>query len=793
MPQGSQLPRGARIAPIALAVTLAVGAMFAPATVRAQEATTNISIAAQPLGQALNELARQANLQLIFPPQLVAGKTAPSVSGTLTAREALERLLAHSGLVASVEGTAVIIKTAAPASRSAEATLSAIHVGASADSASAASGYRARQSAVAGFTEQAIIDTPFSVKVLPTELLTNQKVESISSIDRLDASVTAAGSNPGWYSSPAIRGFDLDNWSNFRHNGQFLVNQQATGLENKERVEILKGLSALQAGFAAPGGLINYVTKRPTSDALTDLHLSTTHYGNAKIHADLSRRSDDGRFGLRMNAAVEDERSHVRKVDGDRSFVALAADWQLTRDTLLQVDVEYEKRNQTAQPALRQDVNGDLPSDVDPRRFLGQSWARYPTEFTLVSGKLEHFLNEQWSVALDANWMKLERDQDTIYLLGIQPNGDADAYLYHSPEQTREPASGRLTVKGRFDTGPVAHELAFGASTYRHEARWVGNDYWDVLGTTNIHAPVRFANPSPVLADPGLARRDEETGLFVNDVLSFGEAWKLHLGGRYAVRDQKGFDTETGAETSHYRKSVFTPSAALVFKPRPNISTYVSYVEGLEQGGTAPLGTTNQSEEMPPLTSEQWEIGVKADISPALAVEAAVFRIDRPSEYVNAANTYVQDGLQRHQGLELALTGKLTQEWTLFASALFLNAEFRKTDDPSTEGNRPAGTPEQRMALTAEYSPLALPGWTFGGNWTHTGSRPVNDANRGESAPAYDIFGLGARFETKAAGTPMTIRVNVDNLFDTFYWADARRTLTPGAPRTVSASVSLRF
>lgn len=281
--------------------------------------------------------------------------------------------------------------------------------------------------------------------------------------------------------------------------------------------------------------------------------------------------------------------------------------------------------------------------------------------------------------------------------------------------------------------------------------------------------------------------------MFFNDVLSFGDAWKLHLGGRYALRDQKGFDTDTGAETSHYRKSVFTPSAALVFKPMPNVSTYLSYVEGLEQGGTAPLGTTNQSEEMQPLTSEQWEIGVKADISDALAVEAALFRIDRPSEYVDASNTYVQDGLQRHQGLELALTGKLTRELTVFASALLLDAEFKKTEDPTTEGNRPAGTPRTRTAVTAEYSPQALAGWTFAANWTHTGSRPVNDGNTGESAPAYNLFGLGARYETKAAGTPVTVRVNVDNLFDTFYWADARRTLTPGAPRTISASVSLRF
>eukprot|EP01034_Spumella_vulgaris_P036074 gene36073-44489_t len=217
----------------------------------------------------------------------------------------------------------------------AETALPTVVVTANGGGGTAEDGYRARQSGIAGFSDQDLLDTPLSVKVLPAQLLANLKIDTIAGIDRLDASVGSSAANPGWFSSPTIRGFTLDNSSNFRYNGMTMINQQATALENKERVEILKGPSALQAGFSAPGGIIHYVTKRPGLADTTQLHLSASQYGNYKAHADVSRRSADGRYGLRLNAAVEDERSYVHGVDGKRSFLSLAADVRIAPGTQL--------------------------------------------------------------------------------------------------------------------------------------------------------------------------------------------------------------------------------------------------------------------------------------------------------------------------------------------------------------------------------------------------------------------------------------------------------------------------
>lgn len=782
----------------ALALAAALALTQAPAA-RAQPADPAgmvYELPAQPLDAALSQLARRAGLQLLANNELVKGRQAPTLPATRGLQAALDALLRGSGLRGRVEGNTLLVERAPVAASMSETVLPAVKVRASGTqepSSDASSGYRTKQSGLAGFGEQALIDTPFSVRVLPAELLANQKVDTIAGLDRLDASVTDSAANAGWYGSPHIRGFALDNASNFRFNGQMMINQQATGLENKERVEILKGLSAMQAGFAAPGGLINYVTKRPVTGALSDLHLSVSQFGNTKLHGDLSRRSNDGRFGLRVNMAAEQERSYVREVDGKRRFIAIAADWRVTPDTLLEIDLEHERRNQTSQPTLSATTIGRLPEHFDPRTFLGQRWATYPTQFTLLSGKLEHFLSEKWSVVAEANWMKLMRDQKTFYLDAISPSGAADVYHYYDPDQTREPVNARLMAKGRFETGAIGHELAAGITAHRFEAHWT-NGFWGQIGTTNIYDPVSIMNPLPSVGKAGLARRDKESSLFVNDVMSLGEAWMLHLGGRHAMREQRGYDIESGIEDYRYKKNVFSPSAALVFKPLAHVSTYVSYIEGLEQGGTAPLGTTNQDEQLNPLTSKQWEAGVKADLLDGLSAELAMFRIDKPAEYTDSANTYVQNGLQRHRGIELSMTGKLGREWAVFGSTLLLDAALKQTGDASTQGKRPTGVPKHRLALTAEYSPRLLTGWTLAGNWTRTGDRPLNAANAGAFAPAFDVFGLAARYETRFGTTPATLRLNVDNLFDRFYWAGtAYGSLTAGAPRTVSGSLRLKF
>ncbi|MCB5184865.1 TonB-dependent receptor [Methylobacillus gramineus] len=769
---------------------------LAPSLVTAAETSpVSINITAQPLASAITNLSRQTGIQIFSDGKLLADKTAPAINGHMSVQQALDKLLTGTGLNALNNGKGYIIKKeeAVPQSSLPEVSVSSssIQLG---NEGLATQGYHTQHASVAGFNHQALIDTPYSVKVIPQALIQNHFIENLGNLERYDASVANSGYNPGWYSAPEIRGLSLHNTSNYRYNGLMLVNQQVTGLENKERVEILKGLSALQAGFGSPGGLINYVTKRPTPASVNLVNFSINQYGNTKVHSDLSRRNESGTFGIRLNAAVERQKSYIRAPGSDRHFVSLATDWLLTDATTFQLDFEHEKRDEINQPNFPVTTTGQLPSHINPRRFLGQNWASYPTEMNILSGKLEHTLNDNWSVLAEFNWGRQKRDQSAMNLETLQPNGDVSFNFFESPNQQQDFLNTRLSLNGTFNTGPFRHNIAVGLSSHRFKYRY-DEYFWGPLSvtSTNLYRPVRFSNPHLATGINYLVYRKDERGVFLNDVVSLHDQWELHLGGRYTQRDTREYNPD-GSPGNHYDKNEFTPNVALLFKPRQDVTVYGSYMEGLEDGGTARTGTTNQFKQLAPLKSKQWETGVKTQINPYLLAEFAIFRIERPAEFINDSNTFVQSGGRVHKGIEVGLTGKLSPEWTLFSSGMLLDAKFEETGDAATKGQRPTATPNHRVVITSEYAPTALSGWTFVGNWSHTGAMQTSDSNTTESTDAYDLFAIGARYNHVFGNTPTTMRLYVDNLFDKRYWSNVSYGfLTPGAPRTAMASISFQF
>lgn len=768
-------------------------ALAAAPAAHAADVAIAYDIPAGALNTALHRFVAQSGVFVAADGALTEGRSSPGLSGTYTTEAAIKALLAGSGLEAVRQANgSYALRQAVPAAAPtpappprpvAETVLPVVTVRAGADTTRtglAAEGYRVTGSGVAGFTERPIKDTPFSVKSVSSELLLNRGVGDLGKLDQIDASVSNSYSN--WYPGQFIRGFSLVNDTNYRRNGLAFQQPYTVGLENKERVDVLKGLSGLQAGFSSPGGVINYVIKRP--EDISELHLTVNQFGNAKTHVDVGRMLTDD-FGVRLNAAVEDERNHIDHVHGPRSFVSGAVAWRITPDTSFDFDIEHERRNKTFQPNLTLNTNDKIPAMPSPSTFLGQQWASFKVDSTAMSGKLEHRFSSEWSASLAVGHHILKRDNTWLGFDSIAPNGDADVNLWHSPDDKGEATGVRFVTNGKFATVGLQHDLAFGYEHTRVKFAW--NAAWvSAFGSTNIYNPAALVRPSGTYDSGGDTdlRRD---GFFLNDVLALGEKWDIHLGGRYGmVKDQASY------ADSAYEKTAFTPTVALAFKPRPDLSAYVSYTEGLETGGTAPIGTTNVNQIMPPLVSKQVEAGLKGVIG-QLAWETSVFRISRPAEYTNGANTYVQAGEQLHQGLEFSVSGKLTREVTLFGGAMWLDAKLKEAGDPATVGKRPTGAAKQRVALTAEYVPAALPGWTFAANLTHTGSRAVDAANTA-IAPSYELFGLGLRHQRKIAGKDVTLRLNVDNLFNKRYWAKVDNdALEVGVPRTVWGGLTVAF
>ena len=231
----------------------------------------------------------------------------------------------------------------------------------------------------------------------------------------------------------------------------------------------------------------------------------------------------------------------------------------------------------------------------------------------------------------------------------------------------------------------------------------------------------------------------------------------------------------------------------MIYKFREDTSIYANYIEGLEETGTAPITAVNSGVVLSPAVSKQKELGVRSEVISGITVSASLFEIERGSAYLNTANVYVLDGRTHYQGVDFSANGELTPEWSIYASALFLDAELRKAQNTALIGKKPENTPDTTASLFADYHPEALAGWSFNAGVYYMAKRAINNLNQGY-IPDYALFNAGARYTTEWFEKKVTLQLNVENLTDKSYWsAVGSGYLGYGKPRTVKFTGRVDF
>jgi len=664
---------------------------------------------------------------------------------------------------------------------------------------------RATSASVAGFSNAPLLETPASVSVLTAQQMLDLQIRSTTDAAKFDASLSDAYNAVGYAEQFSIRGFKLDNASSYRKDGMAIAGDTQIPLENKERIEVLKGLSGLQSGVSAPGGVINYVTKRPTDTPLRSVVLETRERGTLYGAVDLGGRFDNTDFGYRINAAAERLRSYVKGADGNRKFFSAAFDWRISPQALLQIDGDYQRKSQITAPGYQLLNNTTLPV-VDPDVLLNdQPWSRpVETTSTNIGARFTYQFSPEWNATISANQHQFKRDDYTAFPYGcgdenLYPgycgNGDYDVYNYISRGEKKSPLTAQALLQGRFATGSVKHELSVGASFFKNSEKW-GDYLYDWSGVSNIYHPVAVA-PAPGDSGPvSERRRDNERAVFAQDIVSLNEQLKLHAGARYVKvkRDEYvGKDDDTGVVLPYAHTDIgfWLPNVALVYNVRPNVATYISYAQGLEHGGVAPIGTVNEHRALEPGKSKQVEVGVKADLRQDLSASVSLFQIRKGLEYTDANKFYVRNGQAQNRGLEVALTGRATRELTIGVSATALNTQQRDTGSSELDGKRVTDVAAFKSSVYASYAVPQVQGLEVGANWQYSGKKAFDTANT-VFVPSYHVVNLTASYATRIGNVGTTLRAGIDNAFDKFYWRDVTPDLggylMPGASRTFRIS-----
>lgn len=663
---------------------------------------------------------------------------------------------------------------------------------------------RANSASVAGFSTAPLLETPASVSVLTAQQMLDLQIRSTTDAAKFDASLSDAYNAVGYAEQFSIRGFKLDNASSYRKDGMAIAGDTQIPLENKERIEVLKGLSGLQSGVSAPGGVINYVTKRPTDTPLRSVVLETRERGTLYGAVDLGGRFDNADFGYRINAAAERLRSYIKGADGNRKFVSGAFDWRISPQALLQIDGDYQRKSQITAPGYQLLNNTTLPV-VDADVLLNdQPWSRpVETTSTNIGARFTYQFSPEWNATVSANQHQFKRDDYTAFPYGcgdegLYPgycgNGDYDVYNYISRGEKKSPLTAQALLQGRFATGSVKHELTVGASFFKNSEKW-GDYLYDWSGVSNIYHPVVVA-PAPGDSGPvSERRRDNERAVFAQDIVSLNEQLKLHAGARYVKvkRDEYVGKDDNGVVRPYAHTDIgfWLPNVALVYNVRPNVATYVSYAQGLEHGGVAPINTKNEHRALEPGKSKQVEVGVKADLRQDLSASVSLFQIRKGLEYTDANKFYVRNGEAQNRGLEVALAGRATHELTVGVSATALNTQQRGTGSAELDGKRVTDVAAFKSSVYASYAVPQVQGLELGANWQYSGKKAFDAANT-VFVPSYHVVNLSASYATRIGNVGTTLRAGIDNAFDRFYWRDVTPDLggylMPGASRTFRIS-----
>jgi iron complex outermembrane receptor protein len=685
-----------------------------------------------------------------------------------------------------------------------------------------------------------LTSAPVSATVVTRDLMNDQISRLLSDVVKNDASIGEDYAPVGYYGDYQIRGFPIDLATGLQINGMPIAGEQDVPLENKQRVELLKGIAGVESGVTTAGGLINYVTKRPA--LVKTIDMATDHRGTAYAALDLGKLFGSAKqFGVRTNVAGEDIHTYVESANGWRGVGALATDWKLSDVAVWKTDVESQHKRERSVAGYQLLGGTTVPAldTVFPSAMLGnQPWSK-PNIFDGINGnsRMDLDVTPDWHVYFAGSYSHSLIDDNVIYPYGcyyeaacdptqggtappyfFAPDGTYDLYDYRDPGERRVDALGEAIALGRIKTGGVTHNLVFGGSLFHRGVDLPGTPgpnapgtvqdgaVYTYIGSENIYQPnMQFPIEDPVeQAGPlSLADFNRQASGIVQDRVDLPGRVRLTAGGRYASVSDFNF---TGS------KGVWLPQYSATYAPVADLTLYGNYSVLLSLGPQAPFWAAAQSGNgstfLAPFLTRQAEIGAKYEPGQRILLTMALFRMRQPFFYpkVDPDNpelpTFLSEGHETHDGVEFGAQGKAANWMRLSATAAGIQATSDDTGTPAFDGKQVINVPRYKTAVFADLSlpslgPLRnfdfhlMPGWSYT-------SRKEATRDDAVSVGGYNLFNLGARYSPGGEQGRMTFRIYADNILDKRYWKDTGANygdtfIHLGAPTTVRLSGQYRF
>lgn len=662
-----------------------------------------------------------------------------------------------------------------------------------------------------------VMDAPFNQTSYTAELIQNQQARTIRDVLINDPSVRVIQAAGGGADGLFIRGFYYDSGDYALNGLSGIAPYYSTGANFIERVEVLKGPSAVLNGMTvggtgassggAVGGSVNLITKHAADVDITQLtatYVSKSQFGQ---QVDVSRRYGDHKeWGVRLNGTYSNGNTPWNRQSDEFGNVALGLDYRGER-VRAAVDIGYQA--DLLDPPLRFFSIGSTVIPAPPKSGTNFQvpWAYYhPTDFfSTVKGEVDL---TDWMTAYaafgyhDSN-INYAYPSPTITNASAPPATFQLGGLRSVPftgKETFETLAGEAGVRINADTGPVNHAVNVGYSitdrTYHQRVLTPssGAIYWNLYTE-----PTNLAKPTFNTLAASQATNVDLWSVGVSDTMSM---WDKRLQFTVGVRRQTAGSSLTNDITPASSRgeqdmSVWTPAYAVVLKPVEHVSLYANYIEGLQTPAVVGAAYLNRGTVFPPGQTKQAEVGIKIDAG-RITTTLSAFDISQPSIIsvaVPGGNEQQLNGRQRNRGIELNVFGEVTPAIRLLGGVALTHGVQEQAALASNNGKDAVGVPGVTANIGAEWDTPFVRDLTFTGRVVYTSWQYVDVANT-LTLPEWTRVDLGARytFTSPWNGKPIVVRGSIENVFNKAYWASAYSSvITLGAPRTYLVSTTFNF
>ncbi len=680
-------------------------------------------------------------------------------------------------------------------------------------------------------------NVPLSASVVTRDLLNDQVSRLLSDVIQNDASVGDDYVPLGYYGNYQIRGFPIDLATGLEVNGMTIAGEQDVPLENKQGVEFLKGIAAVESGVASAGGLMDYVTKRPANIQAVDF--ATDHRGTAYGAVDLGHLFGNRKqVGARVNLAGERIVTYMNDTNGWRAVGAGAADWKLNPATIFKGDFEYQHKTERDGSGY-QLLGGTTFPDINRiyrSTMLGdQPWGPPDTYDTFNTGaRLDHTFSPSW-VAFVAVGLSHSLIQDNvIYAYGcyyedecnsgsapypwfFAPDGTYDIYDYRNPNELRIDAEAEAMLTGHIRTGAVTQDVTAGGAAFLRSVREPGfytpqetstttiadGAVYTYVGSENIYQPIgSFPPPGNAnsleypLESAGPRRLWEDSHQssgVIQDRIHLPGRIQLIAGGRYdSLRDHNYslWATSPSTPPTITDKPVWLPQFAVTFNPVENLTLYSNYGVMLSLGPQGPFWTDNGSQFLAPFFTRQAEVGAKYEPGQRILLTTALFHMRAPFFYpkmiagldsfcpsgASGDLCFESEGRETHDGIELSAEGKAANWLRLNGSVAATNTVSTDTGTPSFDSKQVINVPHLHTSVFADLTVPRVRGLHLMPGWSYT-SRKEATRDDAVSVPSYNLFNLGARFTPGGEQGRVTFHIYADNITNKRYLSDTGASL----------------